>query len=63
MCFQPRLVQSTIKEIDEAISDLTQADPELRMSADTALERLGNIVNAMSPGSLLIEPQVIKAEK
>jgi hypothetical protein len=30
------------------------------MSAEKALDRLGNIVNAMSPGSLLIEPQVIK---
>jgi hypothetical protein len=32
------------------------------MSADEALKRLGNVVYAMLPASLLIQPKVIRTE-
>ncbi|KAF8958024.1 kinase-like domain-containing protein [Flammula alnicola] len=53
--------QSTIPAIDEILSGMTESDPLLRMSAQEALDRLGNVVHSMPPASLHIEPVVIAA--
>lgn len=40
------------------MNDLVCSSPELRMSADATLDRLGNVLSSILPASLLIEPQV-----
>ena len=50
------LLQSTIPAIDEVVAFMTDIDPVHRLNAKEAKDRLGTIVNSMTPESLLIRP-------
>ncbi|RDB23418.1 Serine/threonine-protein kinase ksp1 [Hypsizygus marmoreus] len=51
--------RSTITSIDAVLEGMTNTDPEQRLDAQDALNRLRVAVNSMSPESLLIEPLVV----
>ena len=48
--------------IDAVIDELTCSDPASRMSAQEALDKLGNMIHSRSPALLLIRPEVIRTE-
>ncbi|CAL1711514.1 unnamed protein product [Somion occarium] len=47
---------TTIPAIDEVLEDMKLSDPAMRLSANEALKRLSELVNNMSPASLMIPP-------
>ena len=48
--------QSTILKVDEVVASMMDIDPVHRLDAKEAKDRLGTIVNSMTPESLLIKP-------
>jgi hypothetical protein len=52
--------QTTISGIDQVLEEMTLADPVARLSAHEALEKLGSVINAVTPTSLLIEPVILQ---
>jgi hypothetical protein len=53
-------LQTTILGIDQVLGEMTLADPVARLSAHEALEKLGSVINAVTPTSLLIEPVILQ---
>ncbi|KAG5719375.1 hypothetical protein E4T56_gene13531 [Termitomyces sp. T112] len=49
--------KSKIPAIDETLAAMTDDDPVFRLSAQQALDRLGQIIASMPPESLLFEPE------
>ena len=47
-----------IVAIDDILVALADVDPTIQMDANEALEKLGKVVHAMMPESLLIQPDV-----
>ena len=52
--------QSTIPAIDEILVSMTDIDPVHRLDAKEAKDKLGAIVNSMTPESLLIKPKTLR---
>ncbi len=58
---QVQLIQSTIPVIDKILVDMVDDDPECRPLPRETLDKLGKIVYAMPPESLLIPPEVVES--
>ena len=56
--YWPSAFQSTISEVDEVLVSMTNNDPEHRLDAKEAKDRLGTIVHSMAQESLLIKPDI-----
>jgi hypothetical protein len=53
-------LQTNISGIDQVLEDMVGADMGTRLNAHETLEKLGRVVNAMPPTSLLIEPEILR---
>ena len=49
-----------IAAIDHVLEEMTESNLETRLSAQEALDKLGSIVNAMPPESLLVDLEVLR---
>ena len=54
--YKPFASQSTIPAIDDVVVSMSDVDPNHRLDAKEAKDRLGSIFYSMPPESLLIKP-------